>query len=106
MCFLLSVFFFCNVDYNLLDQPTLFFTHTLDSCSLVPVKYHFLAFLLYTGNEMVSGSTGVPRGVVLGGSNPPPRNSEVLKKLGQIPISVEYTSVTTQSEYGFRSFTN
>jgi hypothetical protein len=29
-----------------------------------------------------------------------------LKKLGQIPISVEYTSVTTQSEYGFRSFTN
>jgi hypothetical protein len=25
----------------------------------------------------------------------PPRNSEVLKKLGQIPSSVEYTSVTT-----------
>jgi hypothetical protein len=35
----------------------------------------------------------------LGGSNPTPphptRNSEVLKKLGQIPSSVEYTSVTT-----------
>jgi hypothetical protein len=26
---------------------------------------------------------------------PPPRNSEVLKKLGQLPSSVEYTSVTT-----------
>jgi hypothetical protein len=31
-----------------------------------------------------------------GGSNPPPpRNFEVLKKLGQIPSSVEYKSVTT-----------
>jgi hypothetical protein len=29
----------------------------------------------------------------LGGSNP--RNSEGLKKLGQIPSSVEYTSVAT-----------
>jgi hypothetical protein len=38
-------------------------------------------------------STGVPGG---GGQiDPPPRNSEVLKKLGQIPSSVEYTSVTT-----------
>jgi hypothetical protein len=35
-------------------------------------------------------------GVVFGGSTPPPpRNSEVMKKLGQIPSFVEYISVTT-----------
>jgi hypothetical protein len=39
--------------------------------------------------------TGVPRGWFGGFKPPPPRNSEVLKKLGQIPSSVEYTSVTT-----------
>jgi hypothetical protein len=43
----------------------------------------------------VTPTTGVPRGVVLGVQTPPPRNSEVLKNLGQIPSSVEYTSVTT-----------
>jgi hypothetical protein len=36
------------------------------------------------------GTTGVPRGVVWGGGSNHPRNSEVLKKLGQIPSSVEY----------------
>jgi hypothetical protein len=30
----------------------------------------------------------------------PPRNPEVLQKLSLIPSSVEYTSVTTKSEYG------
>jgi hypothetical protein len=33
-------------------------------------------------------------GGCLGGSTPPPRNSEVLKKLGQISSFLEYTSVT------------
>jgi hypothetical protein len=30
-----------------------------------------------------------------GGVKPPPRNSKVLKKLSQVPSSVEYTSLTT-----------
>jgi hypothetical protein len=42
---------------------------------------------------------------VVWGFKPPP-NSEVLTKLTQIPSSVEYTSVTTQSKYGFHSFAN
>jgi hypothetical protein len=48
--------------------------------------------------------SGVPRGVGGLGFNPPPRNSEVLTKLSRIPSSVENTSVTTLSEYGFHSF--
>jgi hypothetical protein len=56
----------------------------------------------------VSISSGVPRGKAgFGGFNPPPpRNSEILPKLSRIPSSVEYTSVTTYSEYGFHSFVN
>jgi hypothetical protein len=45
------------------------------------------------------------RGGSLGVSKPP-RNSEVLTKLSHIPSSVENTSVTTLSEYRFRSFAN
>jgi hypothetical protein len=42
-----------------------------------------------------------------GGLNSPhPRNCEVLTKLSRIPSSVEYTSITTWSEYGFHSFAN
>jgi hypothetical protein len=37
---------------------------------------------------------------------PPPRNSEVFTKLSRIPSSLENTSVTTSSEYGFHSFAN
>jgi hypothetical protein len=36
--------------------------------------------------------------------SPHPRNSEVLTKLSRIPSSVENTSITTYSEYGFHSF--
>jgi hypothetical protein len=36
-------------------------------------------------------NTGVPGGG--GFKHPPPRNSEVLKKLGQIPSAVEYTYI-------------
>jgi hypothetical protein len=32
---------------------------------------------------------------VLGGSNPLPRNSEILRNLSQIPSSMENTSITT-----------
>jgi hypothetical protein len=40
-------------------------------------------------------ASGVPRGEGFGGgSNPRPPNSQVLKKLNQIPSSVENTSVT------------
>jgi hypothetical protein len=39
--------------------------------------------------------SGVQRGRGGWGSNAPPRNSEILTKLSQIPISVENTSVTT-----------
>jgi hypothetical protein len=47
----------------------------------------------------------VPRGGGLGDSNSP-RNSEVLTKLSRISSSIENTSVTTWSEYGFHSFAN
>jgi hypothetical protein len=45
-------------------------------------------------------------GVLSGEGFKPPRNSEVLTKLSQIPSSMEYTSVTTLLEYGFHSFAN
>jgi hypothetical protein len=35
-----------------------------------------------------------------------PRNFEVLTKLSRIPNSIEYTSITAWSEYGFHSFAN
>jgi hypothetical protein len=41
--------------------------------------------------DLVIGRSGVPR------------NSEVLPGLSRIPMSVEYTSVTTESEYGVHS---
>jgi hypothetical protein len=47
--------------------------------------------------------SGVPNG---GLGVQTPRNSKVLPKLSRIPSSVEYTSVTTKSEYGFHSFAN
>jgi hypothetical protein len=68
------------------------------SCS--PILLLFSSFLFLS---ICFTSSGVPRGV---GVNPPPRNSEVLTKLSQIPSFVEYTSVTTYSEYGFHSFAN
>jgi hypothetical protein len=57
--------------------------------------------LLIVGIEKVCEATvtllrsGIPSGGVLGGSTPPPRNSEVLTRLSRIPSSVENTSVTT-----------
>jgi hypothetical protein len=45
----------------------------------------------YNPRGALASITGVPRGVVCGVQTPPPpRNSEVLKKPGQIPSSVEY----------------
>jgi hypothetical protein len=40
------------------------------------------------------------------GVQTPHRNSEVLIKLSRIPSSMENTSITTYSEYGFHSFAN
>jgi hypothetical protein len=42
----------------------------------------------------IAASQWRTEGEVLGGSNPPPRNSKVLTKLSQIPSSVENTSLT------------
>jgi hypothetical protein len=50
--------------------------------------------------------SGVPRGWGLGVQTPSPRNSDVLTKPSRIPCTVENTFVTTQQEYGFRSFGN
>jgi hypothetical protein len=49
-------------------------------------------------------SSGVPRGRL--GVQPPSWNSKVLTKLNRIPSSMENTSVTTLSDYGFHSFAN
>jgi hypothetical protein len=51
----------------------------------------YLAFGLFLSQSLAYPGRG---GGCLGSSNPP-RNCEVLKKLGQIPSFVEYTSVTT-----------
>jgi hypothetical protein len=53
--------------------------------------------VVYRAGRGLGGFTSPP---------PPRRNSEVLTKLSRIPSSVEYTSVTALSEYGFHSFAN
>jgi hypothetical protein len=62
-------------------------------------KYQFIAGIQFLHTRTNSAVSGVPRGVVWGGSNPPPRNSAVLTKLSRIPSSVENTSVTVQCSY-------
>jgi hypothetical protein len=62
-------------------------------------KWTAMYSLWYTLNKLLLKnavcfeSLAYPGGVFVGFK--PPRNSEVLKKLGQIPSFVEYTSVTT-----------
>jgi hypothetical protein len=63
-------------------------------------------FLQHSEGFRYSTTSGVPKGGFGGFNPPPPPNSEALPKLSRIPSSVEYTLVTTQSEYGFHSFPN
>jgi hypothetical protein len=68
---------------------------TVSYCYTVTVTQNKIGWLLnaVAGAGAIAVSTDVPTGVF--GGFKLPRNSEVLKKLSQIPSSVEYTSVTT-----------
>ena len=63
-----------------------------EGCEVPILRLHSCILLEELKNTMKI--SGVPRGG-LGVFKPPPRNSEVLTKLSQIPSSVENTSVTT-----------
>jgi hypothetical protein len=69
-------------------------------CCIVPIVCFGLCIKLRTN----SGVPGVGVGGGWGSNPPPPPEILVLIKLSRIPSSVEYTSVTTWSAYGFHSF--
>jgi hypothetical protein len=84
----------CVSCLSLLFTFVIMFLEYQYALNILSTSYLFLEPTLYINHILSIQYHWRTQGGCLGGSSPP-RNSEVLKKLGQIPSFVEYTSVTT-----------